>query len=306
LIALPFGAIILGVTIHFFLKSRRLLQQTLQANQKKAYSGPMIVEPTISYKPNDKANLQELLTKSQSVLKTVDEPEPSIVKPVIRKSPASDENVVKELKDTIAQQQKMLNSYLTHIEELEQESREELIQQNKDLQMDLERLEVIIERKDKELQEIKQHASMAQQMTERIEEVYREFELLQTKMSNLEKQANRANNLAIELEDTKQSYEQLYKDLMRKQEKLEEALADNQRLRKELETVEDKLAEANLQRQQLQRKAQFLQDLNSDMQTMSETNKKLQTELRRISELESMLNLMTEERDFLLRKQTSK
>jgi len=38
------------------------------------------------------------------------------------------------------------------------------------------------------------------------------------------------------------------------------------------------------------------------MQSLSDTNKKLQTELRRIGELESMLNTMAQERDFLLKK----
>jgi hypothetical protein len=38
------------------------------------------------------------------------------------------------------------------------------------------------------------------------------------------------------------------------------------------------------------------------MQTMTAANKHMQTELRRIGELESMLNMMTEERDQLLRK----
>jgi len=66
--------------------------------------------------------------------------------------------------------------------------------------------------------------------------------------------------------------------------------------------LEDKLSEANLQRQQLHKKVQFLTDLNNDMQSIADTNKKLQTELRRIGELESMLNMMSEERDFLLRK----
>jgi chromosome segregation ATPase len=125
-------------------------------------------------------------------------------------------------------------------------------------------------------------------------------------MVTLEKQANRANNLALELEDTRQSYEQIHKDLQRKAEKLEEAFLENQRLQQQLNTSEDKLAEANLQRQQLQKKVLFLQDLNTDLQTVSDTNKKLQTELRRIGELESMLDMIAEERDYLLRKGTQK
>jgi uncharacterized protein (DUF3084 family) len=125
-------------------------------------------------------------------------------------------------------------------------------------------------------------------------------------METLEKQANRANNLAIELEDTRQAYEQVHKDLLRKNEKLEEAFRENQQLQHQFNSLEDKLAEANLQRQQLQKKVQFLQDLNADLQSISDTNKKLQTELRRVGELESMLNMIAEERDYLLRKQSNR
>jgi uncharacterized protein Smg (DUF494 family) len=87
---------------------------------------------------------------------------------------------------------------------------------------------------------------------------------------------------------------------------MEELMEENQRLRHHTNEVEDKLSDANLQRQQLQKKVQFLTELNTDMQSISDTNKKLQTELRRIGELESMLNMMAEERDFLLRKKMDK
>ena len=113
-------------------------------------------------------------------------------------------------------------------------------------------------------------------------------------------------DLAIELEDTKYTYEQVHKELLRKQEKLEELMEENQLLRHQKNEAEDKLADANLQRQQLHKKVQFLSDLNSDMQNIADTNKKLQTDLRRIGELESMLNMMSEEREFLLRKKMDK
>jgi uncharacterized protein Smg (DUF494 family) len=102
------------------------------------------------------------------------------------------------------------------------------------------------------------------------------------------------------------SYEQVHKELLRKQEKLEDIMDENQRMRQQKDELEDKLSEANLQRQQLQKKVVFLTDLNNDMQSISDTNKKLQTEMRRIGELESMLNMMAEERDFLLRKKMDK
>jgi chromosome segregation ATPase len=139
-------------------------------------------------------------------------------------------------------------------------------------------------------------------MSVRIEEVYKEFDELQKNIGNLEKQANKTTVLSLELEDVKQSYEQVHKELIRKQEKLETAIAENQRLHAALSTTEDKLAEANLQRQQLQKKVQFLQDMNNDIRNISDSNHKLQNELRRIGELESMLSMIAEERDRLLNK----
>jgi hypothetical protein len=43
--------------------------------------------------------------------------------------------------------------------------------------------------------------------------------------------------------------------------------------------------------------------MNNDMQTVAEANKKLEGQLKRIGELESMLNMVSEERDELARKQ---
>ena len=178
--------------------------------------------------------------------------------------------------------------------------------QNEELQHEIEKLHLTIEKKEDEINSLQQQAATAQRMTAKIEEVYEEFDLLQTKIAALEKQSGRANELAMELEDSKQANNQLHKDLSRKQEKLEEVMNENQRMHKEIELLEDKLAEANLQRQQLQKRVQLLQEMNNDMQSISETNKKLQTEIRRIGELESMLTMMAEERDYLLRKKSDK
>ncbi len=42
--------------------------------------------------------------------------------------------------------------------------------------------------------------------------------------------------------------------------------------------------------------------MNADFQSISDAHQKMQTELRRIGALESMLNMMTQERDSLLQK----
>lgn len=296
-IVFPLAVIIFVFTLYFFIKSRKTLKVTLEANKK--YAGLVIKkESYASSKPKKVIELEKQFAKKRLETSTIKE----AVEIPAKKTTRTEENLVQELKSTVTQQQKLLNTYLQKVEELENEGKEELNKKINDLERDIHKLHLVMEKKDEEIEDLQQQASASQKMAAKIEEVYQEFDQLQNKMQILEKQANRANNLAIELEDTRQSYEQVHKELLRKHEKLEEMMNENQQMRYELNEMEDKLAEANLQRQQLQKKVQFLTDLNNDMQSISETNKKLQTELRRIGELESMLNMMAEERDFLLKK----
>jgi hypothetical protein len=83
---------------------------------------------------------------------------------------------------------------------------------------------------------------------------------------------------------------------------MQELMNSNSRLQQLLYETEDKLINANTQRQQLLKKTKLLEELNTDFQIVSDTNSKMKNELRRIGELESMLNMMTEERDHLLSK----
>lgn len=298
-IAVPLAAAILGATVYFFLKSRQSLRETLEANKKKF--------PPAS---TEKISRYQLSFPKLEKFKSTKQETPAVEKaqpaPAVKKSAEQKENIVDQLKSTISEQQKVLDSYLGKVEAIEGRGRDELRQQNDNLQKEIHKLHLVIERKDEELDSVQQQATTAQRMAEKIEEVYEEFDLLQTKMASLEKQAGRANDLAMELEDIRQSYEQLHKELARKQDKLEEAVSEKNRMHQEIELLEDKLSEANLQRQQLLKKVQLLQELNSDMQSISETNKKLQTEIRRIGELESMLTMMAEERDYLLKKKAEK
>jgi chromosome segregation ATPase len=297
-IVLPLAVIIFGVTVYFFIKSRKTLEETLRATKRTPAIQPN-KEKQSGIKQDRFLEISEQLSRmrTEPVLPTQER-----IELPLKKATQKDEMAVQDLKNTIAQQQRMLDGYLQKVEELEQEGRAELTTKIEDLEKKVDELTGVIEEKDEEIKDLKQEVSAGQRMAAKIEEVYQEFELLQTKMAALEKQASRANNLAIELEDTRYSYEQVHKELLRKQEKLEEHMEENQRMRLQMEELEDKLSEANLQRQQLQKKVLFLTDLNNDMQSIADTNKKLQTELRRIGELESMLNMMAEERDFLLRK----
>ena len=302
-IVFPLVAIIFAATLYFFIKSRKSLQETIKATRKTALITDTKKEKQTTAKPTNAMELGEQLARMRYESSI---PKQEKIELTPKKLTHKEEMAGQELKNTIAQQQRMLDSYLQKMEELEHAGRNELNGKIDELEKTVDELSGVIEEKDEEIKGLHQELTAGHKMATRIDEIYKEFELLQSKMATLEKQAGRANNLAIELEDTKYTYEQVHKELLRKQEKLEELIEENQLVRHQMNEVEEKLAEANLQRQQLHKKVQFLTDLNTDMQSIADTNKKLQTDLRRIGELESMLNMMSEERDFLLRKKIDK
>ncbi len=291
IVILQLGAIIFGVALHFFLVSRKNLKQAL-APAKKSFSPQQgALKETPKQRPlfSFPTQLQTTPPKRKTVEENVSYPSS-----FTKRSNSKDESI-DSFKESVLQQQRSLNSFLHNMESLQSE-------ENNQLQKQINKLNVLLEKKESELESAKEQAAIAQKMAARIDEVYKEFDWLQSKLAGLEKQAKEATNLAIELEDARQAYAQLEKDIVRKQEKLEYTVSENQRLHQQLSETEDKLTEANLQRQQLIKKMQSLQDMNSDMQNITDTNKKLQTELRRIGELESMLTMMQEERSQLLKR----
>ena len=78
---------------------------------------------------------------------------------------------------------------------------------------------------------------------------------------------------------------------------------ENQQLQAQLLQLQDKLKESNFHRQQLQKRITHLEELNKDLQIVADANKKLEGQLKRIGELESMLNIVAEERAELMRRQ---
>ena len=68
---------------------------------------------------------------------------------------------------------------------------------------------------------------------------------------------------------------------------------ENQRLTRIIADTEEKLKESNFQRQQYQKRSAFLEELNHDLQEISEHNKKIESQLRRVSDMEALLAKIT-------------
>ena len=179
---------------------------------------------------------------------------------------------------------------------------QELEKQNEELEQELEALELKLAQKEKEIKTTQKKEHLTSEMNSMLDNAYNEFSVLQEKMQKLEAQVMLSNKINMEHQDLKESYYKINNDFEELKQKHSHQLAENRRLYEELTETEDKLKESNFQRQQLQKKVNFLEEINSDMQAVADANKKLENQLKRIGELESMLNVISEERDMLAKK----
>ncbi len=228
-------------------------------------------------------------------------------------------NEIKELRGMLQLQQLELTRAIKKMEESgasshrdgydeEDDYDQEFVEERSSLttSAEVEELHQLLERRETELRELRQQDDLNKKLQGHFEEVQSGYEELQQKVHKMEQQAWQAAEMAIKVDSLEQANEQFERTVLKKEERMRELTVENSRLHEVLNQTEDKLSEANLQRQQLQKKVQFLEEINSDIQQMSDANRKLKNELRRVAELESMLNLITEERDALLKRRTPK
>ena len=269
-------AVVFLLAVKFFIDSKRKLSQ---------YMTP---QPT--------QNIFVALKKPETTADTVIEK--TIAPSKKEKQPAATD--LESMKAMLVQQQKELSRALEKISEVQKAPKAD----ETDWEKRVAELHLTIEKRETEIRALRQQNELSREMQSHFDELQNEVDFLQEKLAKLEQQAWQANELAIKMESMEQTQLHLEKEVLRKDEKLRELTAENQRINQLLNTTEDKLQESNMMRAQLQKKIQFLEEMNNDMKQVSETNRRLQTEIRRIGELESMLNLIMEERDELLRQRS--
>ncbi|HVK98035.1 MAG TPA: hypothetical protein VM368_09460 [Flavisolibacter sp.] len=281
------AAFALIISVRFFLESRKSLEQ-IYPIKKVAYSH----------------NSRKVLEKVSSINRSHSNSATAFVSNQMHIDSSSDSEELSDLRNMIMQQQQQLTKALGQIDALGAER--VLEAEDAKSKKKINQLELQIEKKDAELKKVKQQMELSKKMQVHFNQMQKDFELLQKKLQQLERQAWASNELTIKLENLEQLHLKVEKDIIRKDERLRELTDENQRLHSILNETEDKLREANLQRQQQIKKIQYLEEMADDMKQISESNKKMQNELRRIAELESMLNLITEERNELLKKKKTK
>ncbi len=358
IVVLMLGAIVLGITIHFFITSRRSLKDSMaQApggklnreldDWKRRYFNDIedkqrelesLKKKFADMEENSEINMIEAdeMRKANKQLKTEIEllkqaPETtnaneSIEIDQLRKQNKQLKNEIELLKKSpqtantgktdymeqlrlaqsgLLEHNTKINQLLEQIDIVKEteEKQKDILKSNEVLAEQVDELNSKLSQKEKELNNVRQKEHLTTEMNSMLDNAYTEFNTLQEKMLKLEMQVINAKKINIDYEDLKEGFNKVSNDLKDEKQKYQAAHTENTQLRDTLNETENKLKEANFQRQQLQKKVAYLEELNIDMQAIADANKKLEGQIRRIGELESMLNVVSEERDDLARKQ---
>lgn len=324
IIVLMLGAITLGITIHFFITSRRSMKSSPMEAEKLSKT---LEEWKLRYFNDTEVKDKELV----ELRKQLEEIEENNEINAIEAEETRKENkklqaeigalrknvpqVAEKQPDYIAQLRQAQSSLLEHNEKINlllgqidivkenEEKQQEILKVNEELSSQIEDLKFMLSQKEKVVNNIQQKETLTKEMNSMLDNAYSEFSVLQSKMQKLESQVNASKLINLEYEDLKESHYRVSQDFEELKRKNSATATENKQLLEELTETEDKLKEANLQRQQLQKRVAYLEELNNDMQAVADANKKLEGQLKRIGELESMLNVVAEERDELARKQ---
>jgi uncharacterized phage infection (PIP) family protein YhgE len=333
LILLLFGAIILGITIHFFITSRKSLKATAKElgrekglasdEWKMRYLNDMEIREkelndlkqhvTLLKQRAEEAEENasiyaieaEEMRKDNQKLKTdlANLPKEASVTPVIHRHVDKADYIdqLRQAQAGLTEQNQRINQLIGNIDMLreKEEMHRAILRDNAELTVQVNNLRHDLAEKEKEVGAIKQKEQLTKEMTSMLDSAYSEFNVLQSKIQKLETQLTSSRMLNLEYEDLKEEHSNLTREAEEQKQKLNLLSNENQQLQIQLVETEDKLREANFQRQQLQKKISYLEELNNDLHMVADANKKLEGQLKRMGELESLLNVTSEERDRL-------
>jgi len=198
----------------------------------------------------------------------------------------------------LVEHNQQISRLLEQIELLKESERKHLDTKhiNETLQVQLRDFRQALSDKESEIKQIRHQQLLIHELKERLEKAHDEYNELQGKLQKLETHISKPQNRTFEYEELQQSYFKLTKECDEIKMKQLAMLEENQRLSRLLADTEDKLRESNFQRQQYLRKVTFLEELNHDLQELSGHHKKLESQMRRIGEIEMMLNKSSESR----------
>ena len=190
-----------------------------------------------------------------------------------------------------------ISRLLQQLDQLKEAERKniEILKSNDTLHTEIRELRHSLSTKESEIRHIQQRQLLSKEMNERLEQAHEEFKFLKDKLQKLEGYVGDPQARNYEYEELQQSYFRLTKECDEIKLRNLSLLEENQRLGRLLSDTEEKLRESNFQRQQLSKKVAYLEELTTDLQQVSGHNKKLESQLRRINEIETLLTKVSME-----------
>lgn len=370
IIVLLFGAVILGITIHFFIASRKSLNKTTEEFDKKntfakdewklKYFNDMDAREKETIELNKKletlnkevGHLKNQLQESEEnvsiysmeaeemhkINKSIKseleklrqaagnekfhDPEVEELQQQIKQlqnelarssqqhpsehiaRPKDYLEQLKEAQHNLIEQNQKINQLLGNIDLIKEkeEMQELMLRNNEELSYQIEELQIKLSEQESEINNIRQKEHLTREMSSMLDQTYNDFNMLKEKIQKMEAQLTSSKMANMEFEDLKEAHTKLNSDLEEYKLRNSGLIAENQDLKQQLNSLDDQVRDANFQRVQLQKKVAYLEELNLDLQVVSDANKKLEGQIKRIGELESKLNMVSEERDNLIEK----
>ena len=318
IIVLMAGAIIVGITIHFFIVSRRSLKDSIEETPgsriKKEFSDwKLRYFNDIEQRDKEIINLKFRLAEAEEnhSIYSIEAEEKGIKNKklmaeieTLRNSIPSGEipDYTEQLRNAqsgLLEQNEKINQLLGKINiEKESESKQQEMQKiNAALSGEISELRSMLAQKEKEVSDIREKEKLTTEMTSLLDSTYNEFNVLQDKIQKLESQVISSKTTKIEYEEIKEGYVKISRDFEEQKLKNNVLESENRQLKANLSETEEKLIESNYQRQQMQKRVIYLEEINRDMLAVADAQKKLEGQIKRIGELESMLNIVSEERN---------
>ncbi|HET6254460.1 MAG TPA: hypothetical protein VFE32_10315 [Puia sp.] len=322
------GALILGFTIHFFWNSKKDLdlnqpqqntgisdndnwklkyyndmdmQERAQQQLRERLTQAQEAERVLSVEIEDnRAETEELREELEIVHARLNDAEAQLKPPTSETGqPDQTNSYIVQLRlaqEKLAEHNNNITRLLEHtrlVEESEKKTHD-LLRQNEELHEQLRTAGQQLVDKEAEIGHLRHQQKLAEEMGARLDKVYEEYSTLQDKLLKLQHYLTQPHTRGTDYDELKDAYFKLGKEHDEMKLRYLTLREENQRLNRIIADTEEKLKEANFQRQQYQKRSAFLEELNHDLQEISEHNKKIESQLRRVSDMESLLTKITQ------------
>jgi chromosome segregation ATPase len=320
IIVLMLGAISVGITIHFFIVSRRSLNASIDETpggrlSKEISEWKLKYFNDIEQRDNELSQLKMRVADAEEncTIFSIEADEMRLQnKKLLTEIELLQNRIPKgEKPDYIEQLRLAQSSLLEHNEKISkllgqvdfvkeaEKKQQEMLKTNDELSGQIDNLKSMLAQKEKEVSNIRQKEHLTTEMTTLLDSAHQEFNALQDKIQKLESQVIVSKTTNLQYEEIKEGYFKVSRDFEEYKLKHNVTVSENRQLKANLSETEEKLIESNFQRQQLQKKVAYLEGLNNDMQAVADAQKKLEGQLKRIGELENMLHIVSEEKNEL-------